>query len=218
MSDWLIYSVGFLAQLLFSSRLVVQWITSEKSKRVVTPTLFWSLSLVASFLLFVYGYLRDDFAIMLGQSLTYFIYIRNLQLQNQWKLIPSILRYVLLFMPLFVGIFYFNNNRIDVNIFFKNEDIPFWLLSLGIVSQTIFTLRFVYQWIYSEKRKDSSLPTGFWALSLIGSLLILSYAICRRDPVLFVGHVLGAMIYSRNLIIGRAELKTEQIKTQAQPL
>ncbi len=218
MSDWLIYSVGFLAQLLFSSRLVVQWITSEKSKRVVTPTLFWTLSLVASFLLFVYGYLRDDFAIMLGQSLTYFIYIRNLQLQNQWKLIPSILRYVLLFMPLFVGIFYFNNNRIDVNIFFKNEDIPFWLLSLGIVSQTIFTLRFVYQWVYSEKRKDSSLPTGFWALSLIGSLLILSYAICRRDPVLFVGHVLGAMIYSRNLIIGRAELKTEQIKTQAQPL
>ncbi len=218
MSDWLIYSVGFLAQLLFSSRLVVQWITSEKSKRVVTPTLFWTLSLVASFLLFVYGYLRDDFAIMLGQSLTYFIYIRNLQLQNQWKSIPSILRYVLLFMPLFVGIFYFNNNRIDVNIFFKNEDIPIWLLSLGIVSQTIFTLRFVYQWVYSEKRKDSSLPTGFWALSLIGSLLILSYAICRRDPVLFVGHVLGAMIYSRNLIIGRAELKTEQIKTQAQPL
>ena len=201
MSDWLIYSIGFLAQILFSSRLIIQWISSEKTKKVVTPTLFWTLSLIASFLLFIYGYLRDDFAIMLGQALTYFIYIRNLQLQNQWKKIPAILRFVLLFMPLFVSIFYFNNNRIDVNIFFKNEDIPFWLLLLGIISQIIFTLRFVYQWLYSEKQKDSSLPLGFWALSLVGSLLILIYAIMRKDPVLFVGHILGTVIYIRNLII-----------------
>lgn len=201
MSDWIIYSIGFLAQILFSSRLIIQWITSEKTKRVVTPTLFWTLSLIASFLLFIYGYLRDDFAIMLGQTLTYFIYIRNLQLQNQWKKIPVILRYILLFMPLFVGVFYFNNNRIDVNIFFKNEDIPFWLLALGIVSQIIFTLRFVYQWLYSEKHKNSTLPFGFWALSLIGSLLILTYAIFRKDPVLFVGHILGTVIYIRNLIL-----------------
>ena len=88
MSDWIIYSIGFLAQILFSSRLIVQWVTSEKQKQVATPVLFWSLSLIASFLLFIYGYLRDDFAIMLGQSLTYFIYIRNLQLQNQWTKLP----------------------------------------------------------------------------------------------------------------------------------
>ena len=85
MSNWLIYGIGFLAQLLFSGRLLVQWILSEKNKRVITPSLFWKLSLFASFLLFVYGYLRDDFAIMLGQSLTYFIYIRNLQLQGAKK-------------------------------------------------------------------------------------------------------------------------------------
>jgi lipid-A-disaccharide synthase-like uncharacterized protein len=88
-----------------------------------------------------------------------------------------------------------------VNIFFKNQNIPFWLLVLGIVSQVIFTLRFVYQWLYSEKQKDSSLPFGFWVLSLIGSLLILTYAIIRKDPVLFVGHVLGTVIYIRNLTI-----------------
>ena len=201
MSDWIIYSVGFLAQILFSSRLIIQWITSEKTKRVVTPTLFWTLSLIASFLLFIYGYLRNDFAIMLGQALTYFIYIRNLQLQKQWEKIPVVLRYVLLFMPLFITVFYFNNNRIDVNVFFKNEDIPYWLLTLGIVSQTIFTLRFVYQWLYSEKQKSSALPFGFWALSLIGSLLILTYAVFRKDPVLFIGHILGSVIYIRNLII-----------------
>ena len=201
MSKWLIYSIGFLAQILFSSRLIIQWITSEKQKRVITPTLFWTLSLIASFLLFIYGYLRNDFAIMLGQGLTYYIYIRNLQLQNQWRKYPIFMRWVLLFMPVFVTIFYFNNNEIDTVKLFKNEAIPLWLLILGIVSQIVFTLRFIYQWMYSEKNKESSLPFGFWALSLVGSLLILIYAIFRKDPVLLVGHLLGATIYVRNLLI-----------------
>ena len=68
MSQGLIYSIGFLAQLLFSARLFVQWFLSERQKRVVTPSLFWQLSLLASFLFFVYGYLPQDFAKMLGQS------------------------------------------------------------------------------------------------------------------------------------------------------
>ncbi|WP_272023377.1 lipid-A-disaccharide synthase N-terminal domain-containing protein [Olleya namhaensis] len=201
MSNWIILSIGFLAQTLFSSRLIIQWITSEKQKRVITPTLFWTLSLIASFLLFIYGYLRDDFAIMLGQGLTYYIYIRNLQLQNQWKTFPVGIRWILLLMPVFITIFYFNNNAIDTVKLFKNQAIPLWLLILGIVSQIVFTLRFVYQWLYSEKNKKSSLPLGFWALSLIGSLLILTYAIFRVDYVLLVGHSLGAVIYIRNLLI-----------------
>ncbi|WP_370101273.1 lipid-A-disaccharide synthase N-terminal domain-containing protein [Xanthomarina gelatinilytica] len=201
MSNWITYSIGFLAQILFSSRLIVQWLTSEKQKQVTTPTLFWSLSLMASFLLFVYGYLRNDFAIMFGQALTYFIYIRNLQLQNQWQRLPKILQIFLFFVPIFIVIFYYNNNAIDVELLFKNEAIPFWLLALGIVSQVVFTLRFVYQWIYSERRKESALPLGFWILSLFGSTLILTYAIFRKDPVLFVGHVLGTVIYIRNLVL-----------------
>lgn len=201
MSNWIIYSIGFLAQILFSSRLIIQWITSEKQKKVTTPVLFWSLSLIASFLLFVYGYLRDDFAIMFGQILTYFIYIRNLQLQNQWNRVPRIVRIFLFIFPVLIGFYYFNNNVIDVDNLFRNEAIPLWLLILGIISQVVFTMRFVYQWLYSEKKKVSSLPFGFWMLSLIGSLLILTYAIIRRDPVLFLGHILGATIYIRNLMI-----------------
>ena len=201
MSDWLIYSIGFIAQILFSSRLIIQWITSEKQGKVITPTLFWTLSLIASFLLFIYGYLRNDFAIMLGQALTYFIYIRNLQLQNEWQKFPKILRWFLFLAPTIIIIYYFNNNRIDVELLFKNEAIPIWLLALGIVSQIVFTLRFVYQWLYSEKQGKSVLPLGFWLLSLAGSLLILTYAVFRRDPVLFTGHILGSIIYIRNLIL-----------------
>ncbi|MGJ5642238.1 lipid-A-disaccharide synthase N-terminal domain-containing protein [Formosa sp. S-31] len=201
MNNWIIYSIGFVAQILFSSRLIIQWITSEKERKVITPTLFWTLSLFASFLLFIYGYLREDFAIMLGQALTYFIYIRNLQLQNQWEKFPKLMQWFLLFVPVLIVIYYYNNNRIDMALLFKNEDIPIWLLSLGIISQIVFTLRFVYQWLYSERKKESTLPFGFWALSLTGSILILIYAVLRKDPVLFVGHILGAVIYSRNLFL-----------------
>ena len=201
MKDWIIYSIGFLAQILFSSRLIIQWITSEKQRKVITPKTFWTLSLIASFLLFIYGYLRLDFAIMLGQSLTYFIYIRNLQ--GQWQKFPKLVRYLLFFAPIFIVIFYFNNNQIDVDLLFKNADIPTWLLVLGIVAQVIFTLRFVYQWIHSERQKESTLPMGFWVLSLIGAGLILTYAIIREDPVLFVGHLFGLIIYARNAYLIR---------------
>jgi lipid-A-disaccharide synthase-like uncharacterized protein len=205
MSNWIIYSIGFLAQLLFSGRLILQWILSEKSKKVLTPSIFWKLSLFASFLLFVYGYLRNDFAIMLGQALTYFIYIRNLQLQGEWQKSPKLLRWFLWIFPTLLVIYSYNNNTYDLVKLFKNEAIPLWLLVLGSVAQIIFTLRFVYQWIYSEKNKESSLPFGFWLLSLIGSFLILIYAVLRKDPVLLAGHLMGSIIYFRNILILRKQ-------------
>ncbi len=208
MSNWIIYGIGFLAQLIFSGRLILQWILSEKSKKVLTPAIFWKLSLFASFLLFVYGSLREDFAIMLGQALTYFIYIRNLQLQGEWKKAPFLMRFFLWIFPLLIVIYYFNNNTYDLAKLLKNENIPLWLLALGIIAQTGFALRFVYQWIYSEKNKESSLPFGFWLLSFIGSILILIYAIIRRDPVLFIGHMMGSVIYFRNLFLLKKENMT----------
>tara|TARA_R110002050_G_scaffold300803_1_gene472973 strand:- start:14903 stop:15532 length:630 start_codon:yes stop_codon:yes gene_type:complete len=199
--NYLIYGIGFIAQGLFSSRLIIQWFLSERQKKVVTPALFWVLSLLASILLFAYGYLRHDFAIMLGQCLTYFIYIRNLQLQNHWRKIHIVVRGIIYLLPGLLVVYYFNNNIIDIDRLFKNEDIPFWLLILGIISQVLFTLRFVYQWIYSEKNKESILPMGFWVLSNLGSLLIFTYAIFRRDPVLLIGHLMGISIYTRNIML-----------------
>jgi lipid-A-disaccharide synthase-like uncharacterized protein len=196
-----IYSIGFIAQLLFSGRTFYQWLSSEKQKKVIAPRFFWQVSLFASVLLFIYGYLRNDFAIMLGQSLTYFIYIRNIQLENQWKKFPLISRIFLLLFPVIVVFYYYNNNVFDLNLLLINNGFSDTLLWLGIISQVIFTLRFVYQWLYSERQKLSKLPSGFWILSLIGSILILSYGIFRKDPVLIIGHTFGIVIYIRNLIL-----------------
>lgn len=187
--------------------MVLQWLLSERSKKIITPALFWHLSLFASFLLFVYGYLRDDFAIMFGQTLTYFIYIRNLQLQGKWLSFPKFLRIFLWIFPVLIVIYGFNNNVYNASRLFRNEDIPFWLLMLGSFAQLIFNLRFVYQWIYSEKRKISSLPMGFWLLSLFGSGLILVYAVIRKDPVLLAGHGFGVIMYIRNIYIHKNEIK-----------
>ena len=199
MDSWLIYSIGFLAQILFSMRIIIQWFQSEKSKKVVNPLVFWQLSLVASLLLFVYGWLRNDFAIMLGQVITYFIYIRNLHLQNFWKKMPAILRTFLLLFPFLVVIYSFNNNTFDLELLFKNDNIPLWLVILGSIAQIVFTGRFVYQWVYSERKKSSVLPLGFWILSITGSLLIIIYSILRKDPVLLTGHIFGSIVYIRNI-------------------
>jgi lipid-A-disaccharide synthase-like uncharacterized protein len=201
MTHWFVFGLGFLAQGLFSSRIFLQWIISEKHKKVLTPNLFWEISLFASCLLFIYGYLRDDFAIMLGQVITYYIYVRNIQLEHEWEKKPRWLRVFIYFFPVIILIYGYNNNVLDRVNLFSNEDIPLFLMVLGIVSQVLFTLRFVYQWLYSESKQESLLPMGFWLLSLIGSLLIFIYAIFRRDPVLFVGHLSGIIIYSRNMII-----------------
>lgn len=207
MNNIIIYSIGFIAQILFSSRMILQWIISEKNKKVLTPVLFWEISLFASFLLFVYGYFRHDFSIMLGQTITYYIYIRNIQLQNDWKKLHVLLRWFVLLFPLFIIGYGYNNNIMDVDFLFKNEAIPKWLLWTGIIGQVSFTLRFVYQWIYSEKKKDSVLPLGFWVISLTGSLIIFIYAIIRKDPVLLAGHALGLVIYTRNIIIIKKDVK-----------
>lgn len=206
MSNWLIYSIGFLAQILFSGRLFIQWFLSEKNKRIITPSLFWKLSLLASFLLFVYGYLRNDFAIMLGQSLTYFIYVRNLHLQGEWQKSPIWFRIFLILFPVLIVIYGYNNGSYDIYELLNNEAIPDWLLWLGIIAQLIFTFRFVYQWIYSERKKVSHLPVGFWRLSALGAALIIIYAIYRADPVLLIGHGAGMIIYVRNIFIGKNEV------------
>ena len=203
MRSIIIFAIGFVAQALFSSRIFLQWFISEKHKKVLTPRLFWEISLFASFLLFLYGYLRNDFAIMLGQVITYYIYIRNIQLEHEWKKLPLLLRIFVFIFPVIIFIYGFNNGVIDRQNLFDKEHISTWLMVLGIVAQILFTLRFVYQWIYSERRKESSLPMGFWIMSIAGSSLIFVYAVFRKDPVLLIGHGSGLIAYYRNIHIIR---------------
>ena len=199
----MIYVIGFLAQVFFSARILLQWILSERAKKVISPAIFWQLSIVGSYLLFVYGWLRDDFAIILGQIISYYIYIWNLDKKHQWKKLPFIIRTLLLLTPVAAILYMLKDASAFVDQFFRNEKIPLWLLIYGSMGQIIFTLRFVYQWIYSKRKDESLLPKGFWVISLLGALIIVSYAIYRRDPVLILGQSTGLIAYSRNIYLSR---------------
>jgi lipid-A-disaccharide synthase-like uncharacterized protein len=79
----LIALFGFLAQALFASRFLVQWISSERRKMSHVPVEFWYLSLLGGFLMSIYGVMRRDPVIVLGQAPALIVYIRNLMLIRQ---------------------------------------------------------------------------------------------------------------------------------------
>jgi lipid-A-disaccharide synthase-like uncharacterized protein len=208
MSQNLVFAVGFLAQLLFSARQLTQWISSERAGKILSPLLFWQLSIVASFLLMIYGILRHDLAIILGQLATYGIYLRNLHYHGFWKKIPLIARTMALIFPVVAVGWLLLGETHSVLKVIANEAIPAWLMFWGIAGQLVFTFRFVYQWLYSEKRHESLLPIGFWAISITGSAMVLSYAVIRRDPVLLVGQSFGLFVYSRNVLLWLRQSKS----------
>ena len=76
----------------------------------------------------------------------------------------------------------------------------YWLV-IGFVGQALFGMRFLIQWIISEKRRESVIPLPFWYFSIAGSIILLSYAIHKQDPVFILGQSLGSIIYIRNLIL-----------------
>ena len=74
-------------------------------------------------------------------------------------------------------------------------------LVIGFIGQGLFASRFIFQWIYSEKKGESHIPIIFWYLSIFGGLGLLSYAIFRKDPVIITGQNFGILIYTRNLVL-----------------
>jgi lipid-A-disaccharide synthase-like uncharacterized protein len=75
-----------------------------------------------------------------------------------------------------------------------------WLV-IGLVGQSLFMLRFIVQWIHSERHQQSLIPVSFWYLSLAGGLIVLAYGIHRIDPVIILGQLPGTIIYTRNLVL-----------------
>lgn len=199
---WIVYTIGFAAQFFFAGRTLFQWLYSERKKEVTSPSAYWGLSVIGAFLMFVYGVMRDDFSIILGQFISYFVYLWNLDAKGLWKKFSPVLKAVLVLTPFIaVGLLLHDAKSFVANMF-HNEDIPLWLVLFGSAGQIIFTLRFVYQWFYSHRRHESVLPRGFWIISLIGSGVIVAYGIFRKDPVLILGQSFGFVAYVRNLMLG----------------
>ncbi|MGH7543981.1 MAG: lipid-A-disaccharide synthase N-terminal domain-containing protein [Gemmatimonadota bacterium] len=78
-------------------------------------------------------------------------------------------------------------------------------VGIGLAGQACFFSRFLVQWIASERKGRSVVPRAFWYLSISGGLILLSYALWRRDPVFILGQSVGLFVYLRNLVLLRRE-------------
>lgn len=86
------------------------------------------------------------------------------------------------------------------------DSLPLWLQPyinpwelFGYLGQGMFSMRFIIQWLASEKKKQSVIPHAFWYFSLLGGLIILIYAIHLKKPVFILGQAPGVFIYARNI-------------------
>ena len=197
MNQYLIYALGFFAQGLFGARSIVQWYLSEREGRVVSPTLFWVFSLSGSSLFLLYGLIRQDVVILIGQSISFYIYVRNLQLKRAWSTIPLFFQLPLLAIPPSILMFWFQQKNVSA----LEVDTAISLTVVGIAGQLLLNCRYLYQWYSSEKANESVLPLGFWIISLAASIMVVAYSIARQEPVLLVAQSLGIVVYLRNIII-----------------
>jgi lipid-A-disaccharide synthase-like uncharacterized protein len=82
------------------------------------------------------------------------------------------------------------------DVFLGNIDLG---ILIGYIAQAMFAMRFVVQWIASERAGKSVVPTAFWVFSIGGGLMLLGYALYRKDPVFIIGQAFGVFVYLRNL-------------------
>jgi lipid-A-disaccharide synthase-like uncharacterized protein len=92
------------------------------------------------------------------------------------------------------------------NVFFVRPD---WGVLVGYVGQTLFGMRFIVQWVASERVGRSVIPVAFWFFSIGGGVLLLGYAFYKRDPVFIIGQGLGLFVYLRNLYFVFRERQTK---------
>ena len=205
LTTYWVFGLGFLAQSLFGFRIFYQWWLAEKARAAVSPSLFWKLSLAASALFLLYGILRVDIVIILGQMVGYFVYIRNLQLKKEWNKLPSWLQTLIFAIPFaaLAWTFGMSGTNSFSNTFFQEMN-PFFLI--GVFGQALLNIRFIYQLYYSEQHSESILPLGFWLLSLAGSALVVVYAVYRVDPVLLFAQGIAIVPYVRNIVLANSRV------------
>jgi lipid-A-disaccharide synthase-like uncharacterized protein len=93
--------------------------------------------------------------------------------------------------------------------FSENAKSP--IVIVGFIGQTVFFMRFLVQWLASEKEQKSVIPIAFWYFSIGGAFLLLLYGILDHDPVILIGQSVGLLVYLRNLHFIRIQNRKESL-------
>ena len=195
-----VYLLGLAGMGIYGTRIVVQWYISEKSRRIESPGIYWIMSSIGAIILYIYGWLRKDFSIIFGESLSYYIYMWNISVMGLYKKVPKFVIVLQALFPIAIIALIVQDMPSFVSTFLTNESVPPSLLALGILGQFTYEIRSVYQLVYSIKKKQSLLPLGYWLMSVAGSVMIIVYGVIRHDWVLVLGQF--AVVFSiRNIML-----------------
>lgn len=208
--------LGFTGGILFYGRFYLQWIASERKKESVIPAAFWYVSSVGSVLLLFYAFYERSPVGALGQTFGLLVYSRNLiHIKRnrdgfaQWK---SVTITCLVSLAVVAAIAIAASTWWSEYEFNKDMEAGeagrtwFWL-GVGVVGQILFAGRFLVQWIATETRRKSVVPTAFWYLSVAAAALQAGCFFQRGEWIFAAGMVATILIYLRNLwfIHGRQE-------------
>lgn len=200
-TTWTLFGL-IMGNALFTSRVLVQWILSEKQGRSVTPKSYWWLSLVATAAMIAYGFHQMEVPFILGYAVNLVPYTRNLIL-SYWPNRRVGPWGITLCLAAVLGcLVMLATHRADAV-----RDAWFFF---GLAGVLVFNSRFLIQWLQSERLGRSELSLTFWYLSLVGSVMLLTYSLKRADPVFILGFLFNAIPYIRNIVLLRRTRANEQ--------
>lgn len=202
------HALGISGAVIFYGRFWVQWFASELKKRSVIPNIFWYMSSLGSLMLLTYAAVTQSPLGTLSQNLNIIIYGRNLV--HIWKKDESsskfriVVIHVVMLITALIGAYFVIHFWLDAwnarSSGSKDTVLTDWQwLLVGLVGQGLFMLRFLIQWIVTERKKESVIPVIFWYLSIAAaSLQGMSFA-QREEWVFALGMAATIGIYLRNL-------------------
>jgi lipid-A-disaccharide synthase-like uncharacterized protein len=196
-------AAGWIGQACFFSRVLIQWVASERARASVAPRTFWWLSLCGSLLVSGYAIERGQPVMLVSLVIGGAIAVRNLTLRDDRSRRAHRTRAEGLWLLALALVLVAALITAELATSEKILGSSWPWTTIGILGQTLWVARFPLQWWSSERSGSSQFPVSFWWTSLAGNLLLLAYALHLRDTVFVLGFVLGPVIQARNLILAR---------------